>query len=367
MMVHFNVAEMNGAVIDEASQVSFILKSLPESFLQFRSNAVMNKIAYTLTTLLNELQNFESLMKIKGQKGEANVATSTRKFHRGSTCGTKSVPSSSGNKKWKKKKGGQGNKANPAAAKTSKKAKAAKGICFHCNQEGHWKRNCPKYLAEKKKAKQGKMTKRPFTGKGHRAKEPLELVHSDLCGPMNVKARGGFEYFITFTDDYSRYGYVYLMQHKSEALEKFKEYKTEVENALSKTIKTFLSDRGGEYMDLKFQNYLMECRIVSQLSAPGTPQQNGVSERRNRTLLDMVWSMMSYAHLPLFRFENRLRTLNQMDSTDMELECDGSCEASKIVRDEDTDGKHKTIDVDLDSYGREDVPNPRKNVKQSMV
>ncbi|KAL4016333.1 hypothetical protein IC575_023981 [Cucumis melo] len=142
------------------------------------------------------------------------------------------------------------------------------------------------------------MTKRPFTGKGHRAKEPLELVHSDLCGPMNVKARGGFEYFITFTDDYSRYGYVYLMQHKSEALEKFKEYKAEVENALSKTIKTFRSDRGGEYIDLKFQNYLMECGIVSQLSAPGTPQHNGVSERRNRTLLDMVQSMMSYAHLP---------------------------------------------------------------------
>ncbi|KAA0025770.1 zinc finger BED domain-containing protein RICESLEEPER 3-like [Cucumis melo var. makuwa] len=59
-----------------------------------------------------------------------------------------------------------------------------------------------------------------------------------------------------------------------------------------------------------------------------------------------------------------------MDSMDMELECDGSCEASKIVRDEDTNDKRKTIDVDLDSYGREDVPNPpkiRKNVKQSMV
>ncbi|KAA0026286.1 gag/pol protein [Cucumis melo var. makuwa] len=116
----------------------------------------MNKISYTLTTLLNELQTFESLMKIKGQKGEANVATSTRKFHRGSTFGTKSVSSSSGNKKWEKEKGGQGNKANPATAKTSKKAKVAKGICFHCNQEGYWKRNCPKYLVEKKKIKQGK-------------------------------------------------------------------------------------------------------------------------------------------------------------------------------------------------------------------
>ena len=67
------------------------------------------------------------------------------------------------------------------------------------------------------------MTKRPFSAKGYRAKELLELVHSDLCGPMNVQARGGFEYFITFIDDYSRYGYIYLMRRKSECFEKFKE------------------------------------------------------------------------------------------------------------------------------------------------
>ena len=59
--------------------------------------------------------------------------------------------SSSDTKKWKKKKGGQGNKANFVAAKTSKKAKATKGIYFHYNLKGYWKRNCPKYLAEKKK------------------------------------------------------------------------------------------------------------------------------------------------------------------------------------------------------------------------
>ncbi|KAA0046799.1 gag/pol protein [Cucumis melo var. makuwa] len=94
--------EMNEVVIDEASQVSFILESLPESFLQFRSNATMNKISYNLMTLLKELHTFESLMKIKGQKGEVNVATSIRKFHRGSTSGTKCMPSSSGTKKWKK-------------------------------------------------------------------------------------------------------------------------------------------------------------------------------------------------------------------------------------------------------------------------
>ncbi|TYK05909.1 gag/pol protein [Cucumis melo var. makuwa] len=113
----------------------------------------------------------------------------------------------------------------------------------------------------------GKMTKRPFTGKGYRAKEPLELIYSDLCGPMNVKARGGFECFISFIDDYSSYGYLYLMEHKSEALEKFKEYKTEVENLLSKKIKILRSDRGGEYVDLRFQDYMIEHGIQSQLLA----------------------------------------------------------------------------------------------------
>ena len=146
---------------------------------------------------------------------------------------------------------------------------------------------------------EGKMTKRPFTGKGNRASEPLELVHTDLCGPFNAKARGGFEYYISFTDDYSRYGYVYLMIHKSEALDKFKEYKAEVENQLGKTIKTLRSDRGGEYLDLDFRDYLIEHGITSQLSAPGMPQQNGVAERRNRTLLDMTRSMMSFATLSL--------------------------------------------------------------------
>ena len=80
------------------------------------------------------------------------------------------------------------------------------------------------------------MTKQHFTGKGYRAKEPLELIHSELCGSMNVKARGGNKYFISFTDDYSRYAYLYIMEHKFEALEKFKEYKTEVESLLDKKI-----------------------------------------------------------------------------------------------------------------------------------
>ena len=73
------------------------------------------------------------------------------------------------------------------------------------------------------------MTKSPFTGKGERAKEVLGLVHTDVCGPMNISAGGGFHYFITFTDDLSRYGYIYLMKGKYEAFEMFKRYQSEVE------------------------------------------------------------------------------------------------------------------------------------------
>ena len=109
----------------------------------------------------------------------------------------------------------------------------------------------------------GKMTKAPFTGQGERASDVLGLIHSDVCGPLNRPARGGFYYFVTFTDDFSRYGYVYLMKHKSETLEKFKEFRNEVENQLGKKVKAIRSDRGGEYLSLEFDDYLKECEIVS--------------------------------------------------------------------------------------------------------
>ncbi|KAK8631738.1 hypothetical protein V6N13_028518 [Hibiscus sabdariffa] len=153
------------------------------------------------------------------------------------------------------------------------------------------------------------MTKAHFSGKGERASDLLGLIHSDVCGPMNRQARGGFQYFITFTDDFSRYGYIYLMRHKSEALERFKEFKNEVQNQHGKSIKALRSDRGGEYLSQDFDELLKECGIVSQLTPPGTPQWNGVSERRNRTFLDMVQSMMSHSDLPISFWGHALETV----------------------------------------------------------
>ena len=85
------------------------------------------------------------------------------------------------------------------------------------------------------------MTKAPFSKRGERASNLLDPIHSDVCGPMSTCARNGCSYFITFTDDFSRYGYVYLMRHKSESFDELKEFKTEVENQLNKSMKALRS------------------------------------------------------------------------------------------------------------------------------
>ena len=77
----------------------------------------------------------------------------------------------------------------------------------------------------------GKMTKTPFSGKMERATDLLEIIHTDVCSPMSVEARRRYRYFLTFIDDLSRYGYIYLMKHKSEIVERFKEFQSEVEKS----------------------------------------------------------------------------------------------------------------------------------------
>jgi hypothetical protein len=163
-----------------------------------------------------------------------------------------------------------------------------------------------------------KMTRAPFIGFPERASDLLELIHTDVCGSMSTMARGGFQYFITFTDDLSRYGYVYLMKHKIEIFGKFKEFQNKVENQCGKKIKALRSDQGGVYLSHEFSNHLKSCGIVPQLTPPGTPQRNDVSKRRNQTLLDMVRSMMSQSDLPLsfwgYALETAAFTLNRVPS-----------------------------------------------------
>ena len=110
---------------------------------------------------------------------------------------------------------------------------------------------------------QGKNTRSPFVGQMERAKDVLEIIHSDVYRPFGKMARGGFYYFITFIDDLSRYGYLYLMKNKRESFETFKEFKAQVENQTGKCIKTLKSYRGGEYLSTEFIEFLKEHGITS--------------------------------------------------------------------------------------------------------
>ena len=141
------------------------------------------------------------------------------------------------------------------------------------------------------------MTKLPFP-KSERNSEILQIIHSDICELNGNLTRGGNRYFVTFIDDYSRYTYVYLMKHKDEVFDRFKVYKSIVENQKEKKIKILRSDRGGEYFPANFSSFYEEHGIIHQRTSPYTPQQNGLAERKNRTLVDMVNSMLLSSKLP---------------------------------------------------------------------
>ncbi|GJY73504.1 retrotransposon protein, putative, ty1-copia subclass [Tanacetum coccineum] len=174
----------------------------------------------------------------------------------------------------------------------------------------------------------GKITRKLFTHRPERAPDLLGIIHTDVCGPLRHVSRKDASYFITFANDYCRYGYIYLLKHKHEVFETFKVFKNEVENQVKKTVKAIRSDQGGEYISQEFKDYLKACGIVQQFTPPYTPQHNGVSEKRNRTLLDMVRSVMNLTTLPLsfwdYALESAARILNmvptkKVDKTPYEL------------------------------------------------
>lgn len=139
---------------------------------------------------------------------------------------------------------------------------------------------------------EGKLARKPFNEAGTRATQLLQLVHSDMCGPFSVRSLSGARFFITFVDDFSRKVFIYPLKTKGQAFEKFVDFKKRVENELEKTIKTFRSDNGTEYINNSFKQYIKKNGIQHQNSAPYSPQQNGVAERMNRTLIEKVRYML---------------------------------------------------------------------------
>lgn len=137
----------------------------------------------------------------------------------------------------------------------------------------------------------------PFEKSQTRSDDLLELIHSDVCGPINKVSNGGARYFLTMIDDKSRYIHVYFMKHKSEVTKIFKEHVTSVERQKGLKVKVIRSDNGTEYVNKEFDEYLKSAGIKRQLTVPYTPQQNGVAERCNRTLVEMARAMLNSAAL----------------------------------------------------------------------
>ncbi|KAL0284677.1 UNVERIFIED_CONTAM: hypothetical protein Sradi_7191000 [Sesamum radiatum] len=322
------------AGLDNDTYIDVILQFLPPSYDPFIVNYNMNGLEKSIHELINMLVQYEATT----HKSESVVLVGEA---------STSKAKGKGARRWKRKKGkgttvtaiASTGGAPPAAPKGKGKGKVggsqrskANDVCMHCQGKGHWKRECPQLLSNpgmfmvevnmisnsaswvldtgcgahiyndlqvlersRKLSKDemilrlgdgktvaaeavgslrlvvnshiridlrdiyfvpsmGKMTKKPFVGQSAIVNGLLDLVHTDVCGPLSIPARGGFSYFITFTDDHSRYGYVYLMRYKSEAF--------------------------GSGLLLELHNSMEWLK------------------GGNRTLLDMVRSMISFTELP---------------------------------------------------------------------
>jgi transposase InsO family protein len=147
-----------------------------------------------------------------------------------------------------------------------------------------------------------------LVGKQHRDSIPkssiwkstkrLELVHSDICGPITPASNSDNKYIMTFIDDFSRKTWVYFLKNKSSAFEYFKKFKCLVEKETGAAIYCLRTYRGGEFNSIEFKDLCEENGIERQLTSAYTPQQNGIAERTNRSVMDMVRSMMAGKDIP---------------------------------------------------------------------
>jgi hypothetical protein len=146
----------------------------------------------------------------------------------------------------------------------------------------------------------GKFTKASFPSSDTRSAGVLDLVHTDVCGPMSRASLSGREYYFTFIDDYSRKTWIYFLKIKSEVFKSYQEFKALVENQTGNKIKVLRSDNGGEYSSTQFVDFCAHSGIRRRMTVPYNPKQNGVVERMNRAITGAARSMLHDQNLPLY-------------------------------------------------------------------
>lgn len=162
-----------------------------------------------------------------------------------------------------------------------------------------------------------------------RAKERLELVHADLCGPITPPTPAGNKYFMLLVDDHTRVMWVYMLKNKDDAFSTLKTFRAQVETETGLKLKTLRTDRGGEFLSTQFTTYCKETGLNHHYTTPYSPQQNGVVERRNRTVVEMARSNLKSMDVPeklwgeavnhAVYILNRITTKSLKNSTPYEL------------------------------------------------
>lgn len=137
-------------------------------------------------------------------------------------------------------------------------------------------------------------------------------MHSDLCGPMRQESLSGAKYFATFIDDATRWCVVKFLKKKSDLTDAFKSYQNMVETQTGLKVKCLQTDNGKEYKNTELDKHLENCGIKRRLTIPHTPEQNGVAERKNRTLVEMARCLMISSNLPSSFWAEAISTANHL-------------------------------------------------------
>ena len=137
---------------------------------------------------------------------------------------------------------------------------------------------------------------------------PLQLLHMDLFGPSRTRSFGGNIYALVIVDYFSRFTWTLFLVHKNDAFKVFKRYAKQVQNEKSLKITSIRSDHGGEFQNSLFEEFCEENGIFHNFSAPRTPQQNGVVERKNRSLVELARTMLSDSSLPKYFWADAVST-----------------------------------------------------------
>jgi hypothetical protein len=157
----------------------------------------------------------------------------------------------------------------------------------------------------------GKMSKLPFPKKAEKEKGVLDCIVSDVCGPMQTETTGKSRYLITFTDVCSAFTETEFMRTKDETAEKTIEFLEKVKNQFNRKVKKLRTDRGTEYLCSRLQDYLRKEGIITQCTVAGNPQQNGKSERVNRTLMEGARTLLISSGLPNKYWAEAVHNVNE--------------------------------------------------------